>query len=78
MSKYDPKKDIPDLSGKAILITGGKPSFLTLASRYVAARKGKSSRYERFGLDDRFGFVYCRLQFAQFALTSQQYQQASW
>jgi hypothetical protein len=28
MPKYDPQKDIPDLSGKVILVTGGKSSSL--------------------------------------------------
>lgn len=26
MPAFDPKKDVPDLTGKVILVTGGKPS----------------------------------------------------
>ena len=38
--KFDPEKDIPDLSGKVILVTGGtNPSvytpFLTMANRSI-------------------------------------------
>lgn len=41
VSKYDPSKDIPDLSGKVILITGGK-SKLNRSERMILKRHGMS------------------------------------